>query len=116
MKTYVAIALLLIMVSCGFSDSKVTGACTIALHWTPPTSRIDGTVFTVDEIGKYTIFMNSEEGAFGGTLEVVMDILGGYLISWELMGVPKGTHWFYMTVTDKGGLESDISNETYLPC
>jgi len=88
--------------------------CSAILEWGPPVSRMDGSPISIEELSKYTIYVNEEEGRNESTLVLVIDITDPSLVSWEIRNIDLQTHWFYMTVTDKSwpwNLTSPYSNE-----
>lgn len=90
--------------------------CTATLDWAPPTGRMDTTPLRVEELQKFTIYINDAEGMEEARITMVIDLTDVYLIQWEIRNLPAGRHWFYMTVTDLDNLVSAYSNELTKVC
>lgn len=93
--------------------------CSAFLEWEPPKFRMDGSPITIEELSKYTIYVNEEEGKNEATLVLVIDINDPSLVSWEIRNLDVQLHWFYMTVTDNSrptNFTSPYSNELRKDC
>jgi hypothetical protein len=116
------ILVLLILSGCGGRgknppkppDPKIT--CDMVVSWEIPVERTDGSELLIEDIAKYTIFVNEEQGVQESTLELEIDIMNQFLTQWRINKLDKGDHWFYMTVTDSENRESTFSNEIPKTC
>jgi len=109
------ILLYLILFGCGGGDSTPPPTpiqkCDALISWLPPIQYGDGSVITLQDFKKYTIYMSNQESVKDTFIELVIDITDVNLISWELkQQLNPGKHWFYMTVTDNNDNTSAFSN------
>jgi len=72
---------------------------------------MDNTPLTLDELQKFTLYVNDAEGMEEARITLVVDLTDVYLIQWEIRNLPAGLHWFYMTATDTENRVSGYSNE-----
>lgn len=93
-----------------------TNTCIATLSWSPPTERMDDSPLALEELAKFTIYVNDAEGMEEARITLVIDLTDVYLIQWEIRNLPAGQHYFYMTVTDTEGLASGYSNEVSKFC
>ena len=78
---------------------------TAKLSWSPPTTRVNGTSLTPDEISSYRIYHSTDDGG----AEFVYDIDADEN-SFDLADLQSGDHYFAITAIDINGYESDLSN------
>jgi len=88
-------------------EITVLSDCTATISWKPPTERVDGTPFSVEEIGRYDLFIGLESGVYYRAI----GIEDKYLTQWTETGLLGGLNYFTATVTDLGGLESKEADE-----
>lgn len=112
------LAPLLVLVGCGGGADTSAFApippskkdCKAILTWERPIERTDGTEFAIDDIEKFTIYVNKIEDVNDRTLILVMDITDASIVTWEFSELTTGPNYFYMTVTDTEGRTSTYSN------
>jgi len=107
-------AAFLILVGCGGGNSPnppdPTIGCDALVIWEIPVERTDGSELLIEDISKYSIFINKEPSVEETTLERVVDITDNALTQWNIPKLTEGEHWFYMTVTDDENRQSTFSN------
>jgi hypothetical protein len=79
----------------------------LALSWSAPATRTDGTPIALSEIGGYRIRYGSAHGSYTNTVT----LNDGSLQSTTLNNIPAGTWYLVMTTLDTRGLESASSPE-----
>lgn len=84
--------------------------CDALVTWEIPVERTDGSELLIEDIAKYSIFINKEPNVEKITLERVVDITDNALTQWKIPELSEGEHWFYMTVTDDENRQSTFSN------
>jgi len=77
---------------------------------------MDSTPLTLNELQKFTLYVNDAEGMEEARITLVVDLTDVYLIQWEIRNLPAGQHWFYMTATDTENNVSGYSNEVSKFC
>lgn len=97
-----------IQVSAASTTSTTTSATTgtIALKWTAPVKRSDGTPISLADIDGYHIHY----GKFAGTYTTHLNVANGAATSVTLTDVPLGTYYIVMTTYDVAGRESGYSS------
>lgn len=108
------LTLLVILAGCD-SGSKSPKTCSATVVWEPPTETTDGHELRLEDIEKFTIYISSRFSVDPEDLISVNNITDPNTIVWE-MRVDKGRNYFYMTVTDKGGVVSTYSNIILKQC
>ena len=110
-------AIFLILYGCGGGGSSPPKPpdpvieCDAIVIWGTPTERTDGTELLLEDIAKFTIYVNSEPSVEEISLERVVDIENmPATTQWEIPELSQGEHWFYMTVTDDEDRQSTFSN------
>ena len=83
-------------------DPDPSDTCTAILEWAPPTARMDESPLTLEELQKFTVYVNNAEGMEEARITLVIDLTDVYMIQWEIRNLPAGQHWFYMTATALG--------------
>jgi hypothetical protein len=78
---------------------------TINLNWTAPTTRSDGSVLDMSEIGGYQIFI----GESSSDLQMEQDLSDGSAVS-ASVSKPVGTYFVAISVYDTDGNSSSMSN------
>ncbi len=111
---FLALILLLPLVSCSGGDggldsgdstlSSTFGA--LALAWTTPELREDGTILINNEISSYRIYYGTEPGDYQDQI----DIDSGSN-SAQVQEIPSGTYYAVVTAVDTDGRESLYSDE-----
>lgn len=85
--------------------------CSATVFWETPNTRYDGTELTLEELKKFTIYINRSSDPYNtNTLAYIIDITNVQLTSWDITDIKSGMYSFYMTVTDKEERISPISN------
>lgn len=117
---FLPVILGLILLGCGEGDGSWANdpsTCNVLVEWEPPYTRIGGDPLSLEELEKYTIYVNlTRDPTKEATLVLVADVTNMEARSWILEGVHKGTIWIYLTVTDKDGRLSPYSNVLSLVC
>ena len=85
---------------------EVATLTSTTLNWVAPSSREDGSSLALSEINGYRIYMGDSDSA----LELVMDIKDHTVTNYTLSEIPRGAHYFAVTVYDTDGSESSMSN------
>lgn len=93
----------LLLVSCSDSPQEPS-PCTATLTWEMSTEQ------DLSELSKYTIYLSSQPSTEPQYRELEIDITNAYLITWEARNISSGTHYFYMTSTNKQNDMSPYSN------
>ena len=110
-----AALLLLMLAGCG-EDRQPLLPCIATVLWAAPAERLSGELLPADELAKFTIFVNRLEGRQQKSVEFTIDVTDVHIIQWEIRRLTKGTHWFYLSVTDTDNVESGFSNEMSKVC
>ena len=97
---------LLSLASC-VGGSNGAQNCTANISWQAPTAREDNSLFTVEEIQHYDLFIGKESGVYYR----IVKIEDQHLRSWQESNLKGGSNYFTMTVTDIDGLESNKADE-----
>jgi hypothetical protein len=77
----------------------------VALSWTRPTTRTDGTSLTSSDISGYNIYYGTSST---GTLTRIASVAGSSL-TYTASNLSTGTHYFAASTIDSTGQESNIS-------
>jgi hypothetical protein len=77
----------------------------VTLSWAIPTTRTDGSVLTLSDIGGYRVYM----GTSSSNLEMIVDINDGSTNSHSITTLPAGTYYFAVTCYDMDDNESTFS-------
>lgn len=110
------LALLFVLVGCeggaqpGYLPIPPSKDCTAIVTWETPIERTDGTELKIEDISKFTLYVNRRNDVDDTTLILTMDITDPNLITWQFENLVPGPNYFYMTVTDKEGNTSTYSN------
>ena len=89
-------------------DQQVLDICmpnctsSIAISWTAPTTRADGTTLSLSELEGYRIYLGSDSE----NLTPVVDLADSSINSYTLTGLVPGTYYISVTAYDYDGLES----------
>jgi hypothetical protein len=94
--------------SLGFLPEPAT--CSAVVTWEPPTETTDGTEISVEDISKFTIYINRRDDVTEETLVGIIDVMDTKQITYRIDNISKGRKFFYMTATDHEGNESTFSN------
>lgn len=89
----------------GTADGTVTdstSASTVTVSWTAPSTRVDGTSFSLGEIDYYVLSYGSSTDAMTNKVEVP-----GEEVSYTFEGLKSGTWYFTIQVVDTQGLASE---------
>jgi hypothetical protein len=86
------------------SSQAATGS--LALRWTAPVSRTDGTALAISEIDGYYVYL----GETAQSMQIEADLSDGQADSFTLENLPVGTYFVALTVYDMDDNESDFSN------
>jgi len=78
---------------------------TASLAWDAPTTRPDGSPFSLSEIAGYRI----DHGTTSGNLTLLHDLADGSATSYTVTGLTSATHYFAATLYDYSGNESGYS-------
>jgi hypothetical protein len=78
----------------------------LALQWTAPVTRTDGTPLSLADIDGYRIYYGESAGNYPNRLEVA----DGTAQSATITEIPVGTYYIVMTTYDVSGLESAYSS------
>ena len=98
----IALLLLLVLTGCdGGGQTVPTSECIATVTWELPTTRLDGTPISAEDLSKITIYMSEAPFTDDMYKELVVDIPNTFLMTWEVDNIPDGEHWFYLTVTDR---------------
>lgn len=104
----------LLLAGCGPGGSSIElppeATCSATLTWQAPNDRIDGTPITIEELDKFTIYINRRNSTDPSTVVLIVDLTDTTQQMAEITDIPKGQRYFYMTVTDLNGVESPFSN------
>jgi len=96
--------------SVGGNEAKavVTGAKvgSAALSWAAPSTRVDSTVLSMNEIGGYRVYVGDSES----TLVLHADISDPYQMEYVVESLKPGMHYFSVTAYSQSGVESDFSS------
>jgi hypothetical protein len=103
---------LIFLTACGSENKGDEESCSAYITWEAPVFRGDGTRITIDELEKFTIYVNTtiprtEEDE---TLLLILDVTDTSERGYTIPNLGRGQRYFYMTVTDKDGNASGISN------
>lgn len=79
---------------------------TATLHWVAPTTRQDGSPFSLSELKGYNVY----EGTASTNLASVVRIDAATATSYTVSNLAPGTHYFTVTAYDTTGAESNFSN------
>jgi hypothetical protein len=82
------------------------GVGSVSLAWNPPTTRTDGSVLDMSEIGGYKVYM----GETANNLEQVMDLADSTISEHVIENLETGEYYFAVTTYDNDGNESNYSN------
>jgi len=77
----------------------------VALSWTAPVEREDGTPISMSEIAGYRVYYGTTEGNYPNEL----DIADSYNMQATLSNLVSGTYYIVVTVYDMDGRESAYS-------
>jgi len=77
----------------------------VALSWTAPVEREDGTPISMSEIAGYRVYYGTSEGNYPNKL----DIADSYNMQATLSNLVSGTYYIVVTVYDMDGRESAYS-------
>ena len=103
--------ILILLVSCEGGDTTVpTSDCIATLTWELPTQRLDGSIITLTDLSKVTIYMSEAPFTDDFYIESVSDVTNTMLVTWEVKNIAEGQHFFYLTVTDQDNNVSAYSN------
>lgn len=83
--------------------SASTGSATI--HWTAPTSRLDGSALSLSQIDGYKVY----EGTSTSDLSRIATVNDSSSVDVTVNGLASGTHYFAVSATDTDGLEGPQS-------
>lgn len=105
---------LLFLIGCDFggSSGQKKEPCSAYVTWEAPIARADGSVLSIDEIEKFTIYVNrtAPRTEQDETLELIIDITNANQRDISIPDVGRGQRYFYMTITDTDGNTSALSN------
>lgn len=77
----------------------------VTLNWNSPSTRIDGSVMTTEEVAGYKIHYGSSSGNYSTVIDV------GNVTSYTVDALTAGTYYFSVTAYDLNGNESPGSTE-----
>jgi len=113
MKKWIVVLALLLFQDAG---SQGSASCDIEVTWERPYTRLDGSILPLEEIEKYTIYVNLNKSTEEKSLVRIEDILDAELSSWILTDIHKGRVYIYMTATDIYGISSAYSDMLDIVC
>jgi major membrane immunogen (membrane-anchored lipoprotein) len=88
------------------ADNDETDTGSLALRWTAPVTRADGTALEISEIDGYYIYL----GESANNMQLETELSDGQAESFTFENIPVGNYFVALTVYDQDGNESDYSN------
>jgi hypothetical protein len=103
---------LLLIAACDSGGNKKPKPCSAYVTWEAPVFRADGSTISIDEIQKFTLYVNrtAPRTLEDETLVMIIDITDPVVRDYAISDVGQGQRYFYLTVTDTDGNTSAISN------
>ncbi|GEM_PF-5137738 len=80
-------------------------SASVILSWTAPTTRADGTVLDMTEIGGYKVYTGSSVT----DLTLVANVSDPYTMKYEFNALGEGIHYFAVSAYNTSGVESSMS-------
>lgn len=77
----------------------------VTLNWNSPSTRVDGSAMTTEELAGYKIHYGSSSGNYSATIDV------GNVTSYTVDALTAGTYYFSVSAYDLNGNESPGSTE-----
>jgi hypothetical protein len=108
-KLFIAIKVILLLAFCLFS-ATTHAQNTLALAWTPPSARINGTTLLLSEIGGYTIRYKQTTAS----VWVYITNIGPLKTDYTLSSIPQGAYDVQIAVYDINSVYSNYVTFTNL--
>ncbi len=114
MKTSFLIFMLLLVGCSGdkanYPKPPIIVSCEAGIEWSAPGFRMDGSDLLPEDIEKFTIYVSEDPDPQAQMISLVIEVDDPAAVSWTIYDLGLREHWFWVTVTETGGLESAPSN------